>query len=961
MFRWHVVDAVFWRNVKQYFSGPLGYLFIVVFVTVSAVMAFSPQFFADNLANLDQLSRWFPMLLLFFVPAITMSVWADEKRQGTDSILFTLPASDFDILLGKYLAVAAVYTVALLFSMTQLIVLAIIGVPDWGVVFSTYVGYWLAGLALLSIGMFASSLTGSATVAFVLGAVFCAIPVLIGQYFRGLVGLERLGIEWNLREFTIGLIPLANVVYFVALTVFMLYLNLIVISRRHWHRGQQLSLGTQFLIRAVSLAVALIGFGYLCNTAVSGLWTRADLTAERLYSLDVATLNTLKKIKDNDQAVTIQAYVSRDVPRKYVNTKKQFVGLLRQLGESAGSNINVRVVDVLPNSDSAIEAERAGIVSVNDRSEIGGRMIEQPVFLGALISTALDDVTLPFISNDTAIEYELSRALATTIDKKSKITLGILDTDTFFGGPEYEGRRMPWAYQNSLAELKKNFKIKHLAASDLDQYLSADGDADATDSTDKTNNAEAKPSDPSAKPSDQPKSLDVLLVADPSSLDDVGAEALVKYIEAGHPTVILADPLPFHWTYQSPTQIGVLNAPRQPRVPMQSPYAQVLSSSPLPKSDGGSASKILKCLGVEWDNGATVWSLDNPHDNFKGSWPEYLGDRWPEYYGPRDKALVFVRDRTNSPAFNAADSISAGLKELLFFYPGSIRKSVDSKLDFLPLVTLGADSGMTKWESLTQTPKQEIRRLNPRTGELTVESTAARSQFTGEDLVVLNPDPRTGLDEEEHVIAARISGSGEKAIHVVFIADLDFVSDLNEAFETVLEQKVDNLALLQNVIEVLSGNDVFVTLRNRRSKPRSLVKLESVFEKYRAEAAKKKEEAETSMQKELKLEQDTLDKATDKIRADDSLNILQKLQRSSQEATDAQRRFELRQRKLERELSQTINELETRKQNQISAVQNWTRYTSILTAPLPALLLGIFVLWYRYSNEQKNIAPERKV
>jgi ABC-2 type transport system permease protein len=135
MLRWHVVSAVFERNVKQYFSGPLGYLFIVVFVTVCAVMAFSAQFFADNLANLDQLSRWFPMLLLFFIPAVTMSVWADEKRQGTDSILFTLPASDLDILLGKYLAVAAVYTIALLFSMTQLIVLAILGSPDWGVVF----------------------------------------------------------------------------------------------------------------------------------------------------------------------------------------------------------------------------------------------------------------------------------------------------------------------------------------------------------------------------------------------------------------------------------------------------------------------------------------------------------------------------------------------------------------------------------------------------------------------------------------------------------------------------------------------------------------------------------------------------------------------------------------------------------------------------------------------------------
>ena len=114
MFRTHVVSAVFWRNVKQYFSSVLGYLFIVVFVTVCAVLAFNQKFFADNLANLDQLSNWFPLLLLFIVPAITMTVWADEKKQGTDAILFTLPASDFEITLGKFLSVASVYTLSLI-------------------------------------------------------------------------------------------------------------------------------------------------------------------------------------------------------------------------------------------------------------------------------------------------------------------------------------------------------------------------------------------------------------------------------------------------------------------------------------------------------------------------------------------------------------------------------------------------------------------------------------------------------------------------------------------------------------------------------------------------------------------------------------------------------------------------------------------------------------------------------
>ncbi len=147
MIRWHVISAVFWRNVRQYFTSVIGYLFIVVFVSICALIAFNRQFFADNLATLDQLSQYYPLLLLFLIPAITMGVWADERRQGTDAILFTLPASDLEILLGKYLSVVAVYTVALLFSLTQLIALANIGEPDWGVVAATYLGYWLAGCA----------------------------------------------------------------------------------------------------------------------------------------------------------------------------------------------------------------------------------------------------------------------------------------------------------------------------------------------------------------------------------------------------------------------------------------------------------------------------------------------------------------------------------------------------------------------------------------------------------------------------------------------------------------------------------------------------------------------------------------------------------------------------------------------------------------------------------------------
>src|SRR5262245_53110256 len=248
--------AVLKRNFIGYFSNPTGYVFLCVFVLMTSTAAFFPHaFFVANLANLDQLNFWLPSILLVFVPAITMSIWADEKRQGTDELLLTLPAGDFDIVIGKYLAAAAIFTVSLLFSQIWnywlLVMVATdptaIGTAgavdiDTGLFFVTYFGYWLMGLSMLAIGMVASFLTPNLTVSFILGVLFNAIPVMT-YYADVLIPASitaRQISQWSFAaqfdDFGRGVISVSSIAFFVLIIVLGIYLSMVLIGKRHWLR-----------------------------------------------------------------------------------------------------------------------------------------------------------------------------------------------------------------------------------------------------------------------------------------------------------------------------------------------------------------------------------------------------------------------------------------------------------------------------------------------------------------------------------------------------------------------------------------------------------------------------------------------------------------------------------------------------------------------------------------------------
>ena len=438
-----VVRAIAKRDLRLYFNNPSGYVFVTLFIFVSGAAAFwQRRFFLNNLANLDQLNNYFPYLLLLFIPALTMGVWADERKQGTDELLLTLPASDLDVVLGKYVATVGVYSVSVLLSLSHVLVLVWLGSPDPGLMAANYLGYWLVGIALIAVGMVASLATSNATVAFILGSAFCSIPILMAtvtDLFADNIGewIAPLGVSFQFLDFSRGVIPLSGLLYFVSLASFFLYLNVLLLSRRHWpRRTVGAPMATHVAVRAVAVLVALIA----ANVLVGRVQVRLDASAERLHSLGTETRRLLQELPA-DRPVFVQAFISREVPTLYVETRENMLSVLREIGSRANRKVQVLITDTLPYSQEArIARERFGIhpnavADVNDpKAAIDG------IFLAVALTSGAEEQVIPFMDRGLSPEYEITRAIR-VVARTSRKKVGVVTTDAKLLGGIRPGHR----------------------------------------------------------------------------------------------------------------------------------------------------------------------------------------------------------------------------------------------------------------------------------------------------------------------------------------------------------------------------------------------------------------------------------------------------------------------------------------------------------------------------------------
>lgn len=923
----HVIRAVFWRNFVAYFSSPTGYVFICLFVLLSAIAAFWPnEFFNANLANLDQLNRYFPFIMLVFIPAITMSVWADERRQGTDELLLTIPASDLEVVLGKYLAAVGIFTAALLFSVFNIGVLMVLGKPDLGLLLSTYLGYWLVGLAMLAIGSTASFLTANLTVAFILGVVF-NMPLVFASAAdtiastEGALAIKGWSIGEQFRDFGRGVASLSGLTYFLLIVIATLYVSMVLIGRRHWAGGANgESRGMHYLVRTLSLAGLGIGLVLLLHRNDR----RLDLTSERLSSLSSKSTELVRGVEDQ-RPVRIEAFVSPQVPESYVQTRLNLLSTLREVEALGRGKIRVTVHPTEQLTATAARAEEEfGIQGREVASRTRGAMNVEQIYLGLAVMCGLEKVVIPFLDRGMPVEYELTRSIA-TVSQQQRKTCGVLTTDAKLYGGFDMATMASSQNEQIIEELQKQYEVVQVNA-----------DAPIT------------------------RTFDVLLAVQPSSLTQPQMDNFLTAVRSGQPTAIFEDPFPY-----IDARVPGTSQPKQPAG--GNPFMNQ-QAPPQPKGD---ISPLWQLLGITFEPKQVVWQGYNPYPKIMQFPPEFV--------------FVDRGQRGTSEPFSGRSEVTAKLQQLMFLFPGAIQRQHAAGVEYIPLVRSGTDTGEVAVDEILEPGlfgrggNLNARRYHRPTREeyhlaalIEGKPKTETQQMSDAGLELAQADapagappssPLEGLPEDLTKVAEKKEASPN--VKVAVVTDIDV---LYSAFFRLRQQgadpdaevhlDLDNVTFVLNLLDVLAGDERFVDIRSRRPTHRTLTSIEQWTEESRDKSNTLREDFVKKFTSDQEKEQAKFDEELAKIResSDDERTKMMKLQLA--EDTGRQR-LEATIDRLKKELEQKKKEIARDLSLDVRRVQDRVKFGAVVFPPILPMILGILVYFNRRAREHEGVSKSR--
>lgn len=895
--------AIFKRDLRAYFGNPTGYVFIFLFVVATGFFAwYDDAFFAQNKANLDLLSEKMPVLLLLFVPAVTMAAWATEYRQGTEQLLLTLPAQDPEVVLAKFGACFAVYTAALAFTLSHVLVLEALGSPDLGLMFATYLGYWVLGGALVAVGMLGSSFTRNQTLAFICGALLCAALLALHLFapLLGAVGaagaaeaVAELSAVRRLESFTRGVVAFEDLVYFVAVAATALFANTVVIGTRLWATGS--GRGGHATARLVSVLVGgLSAVLFLQQAAV-----RADVTSARMLSLTPEAEKILDSLSE-DRPVTVEAWLSPTVPTEYVGTRDALVRMLSELDAQGGDKLRVIVHDTELYSEEAERAESLfKIKPERVETMADGRRTTADVFLGLAFRCGTREITIPFFHRGLPIQYELTRAIGAAADLERK-KVGILTAGlNIFGGFDFTSmaRNPEWQI---VADLRNQYEVSEVA-----------GTA-AIDT-----------------------SLDVLVVPMPTAMPQGAMDRVAEYLHQGGNALFFVDSFPISDMEKAP-----MRPPGAGRNPFQQPQA--------PPPERGELTPLFNAMGVSFPKERVVWDGYNPH-------PEFEFPREVVFVRPKDEDVPTPAgdEQFDGGGFNQKDPITAGLQELALIFPGEVEALPTPEITATPLVRTGVGrSGWHRWDEMVQESFFGMQQLPP-------DTRAYRAADAARTLALRL---RGKLRAPSNTDAMKQGELGQE-FDAIVVADMDLISD---SFYSLRRQgdkslpELDNITFVANCIDALAGEDAYLALRKLRPKHRTLTYFEELQRRLDKQQAAAVEAAKEQAKKELEAAQKRLDDKLQEIegRADLDRRTKAVMLRAAQEREQA--KLDAEKRRIEDRERAAVRKSKTEVSRQENAARAVVRVLALFLPPIPVLLLGVFVFIRKVQREREGIPAQRR-
>ena len=456
--------AVCKKELRQFFSSLTGYIAIIAFLSLNGLLLFvfpDTDILAFGYATLDKFFELAPWILLLLIPAITMRSLSDEFRMGTFEILQTLPLSRSRLIAGKYVASLLVVLIALLPTLVYFLCIQRLsgqGGIDTGATIGSYIGLVFLAAVFTAIGIWCSSFTPNAVVAFIVAALTCfllysgfgaisTLPVFAAgpDYYIGM-----LGIDFHYRSISRGVIDTRDVLYFLSVIFLFLFLTSRHLARRSGRSAANAPaaptapLNRRRQLGAWSIALILLLLVGL-NLLAALVHYRLDLTADKRYTLSAPTKAMLARLDDD---VQVDFFLEGNLKAGIRKLSQSSLEMLQNFNEYCGGKIRVHAFDPLANLDDSAKQTfldslaRMGIQPKTQVAQVkkGEEESQRIVIPGAIISyknkvypvDLLKGVQLAgegqseeqyYTNAETLLEYKFGSAID-KITQKDKPTIG---------------------------------------------------------------------------------------------------------------------------------------------------------------------------------------------------------------------------------------------------------------------------------------------------------------------------------------------------------------------------------------------------------------------------------------------------------------------------------------------------------------------------------------------------------